>query len=132
MACRECKAGIRWSDFLLEGGQVEIDAAATNSLKPVVDGEDYRLFLTEDKQVWLAVGSKDVARRLAAALTAYDGQTLGREGLLKVSVPANEKALSEFVRDVKKHDGGREERTQGKILDDVDKIVGGRFWFVGG
>ena len=127
VACRECKAGIRWSDFLLEGGQVEIDAAATNSLKPVVDGEDYRLFLTEDKQVWLAVGSKDVARRLAAALTAYDGQTLGREGLLKVSVPANEKALSEFVRDVKKRDGGREERTQGKILDDVDKIVGGAF-----
>ena len=127
VACRECKAGIRWSDFLLEGGQVEIDASATNSLKPVVDGEDYRLFLTEDKQVWLAVGSKDVARRLAAALTAYDGQTLGREGLLKVSVPANEKALSEFVRDVKKRDGGREERTQGKILDDVDKIVGGAF-----
>ena len=129
--CRAQGALPEWSDRVKKSALKNFQAPKTDSISLHQTNGKHLLSLDGqlafDNAFWFKVGSIDIARRAAAALTIFNGESIDKEKILGMRIPKDAAALKKFVRAVADYDNGNDVKKLNHLLDNIDAIVGGAF-----
>lgn len=129
-ACDQKNLSVQWSQKM-KTESVPVNAPKPKSIKPSKANGDMRISLDNElgleDSAWFSFADESIARRVAAALTVYHDNKINRDGVLKMLIPKDDKALRAFVREVDKHDKGGSDKDLERIMQNIDAVVGRAF-----
>lgn len=120
--CRARHLSLVWSDNLLQGEAVRIHAPTP----PAADGD--RLSLTAATAAGhLEITHAETRHSLAATLVTRHDCELKREDILKLDIPADPRALAQFLNRIQELQTDAATADLEKIMTELDELVGAAF-----
>ncbi|MEO3415451.1 N-6 DNA methylase [Roseovarius sp. CAU 1744] len=115
------KEKVEWSEsFQIAAEKIEITAPVVRSKTET----GYRVQVSKQLFDWIEVQTKEIAAGVAAALNTLDGETIDREGILKLEIPSTAKALSDHQAVVDRFAKADHKAGIEACVDKIDALVG--------